>query len=339
MSRTLNAGSDDASVLYCEPCGNVLAEAFCSDCPEYLCLLCTNVHEKQRATKHHRLLRGAAMPPSYSTTVTPTSDTGRFRICLQHPNEELKLFCDTHVTACCTACHLDLHKQCTVLYIPEVAKNYKTGPEYIQLTEDLNQTQQLAAKTSNEIEEKIKTLVKLKTEETKTLEEYRIELKKYVDKRIDGLTSELKQIHDKDVALLDEQLIKSKNIESNIATKQSKLEAFEETPHDLFTESKHTRNIVQQLQVDIADIAAKTEYQVFSVKKDPLMLSVLGNEAGLATIELKTGRTMARMCILFIYLLSVHIYVHRYVANYILYLIYVIIVIGFSYITQTLFMN
>jgi len=314
-SRTLNA---DASVLYCEPCGNVLAEAFCSDCPEYLCLVCANVHEKQRATKHHRLLRGAAMPPSYSTTITTISDTVRFLKCLDHPGEKLKLFCDTHDTACCTVCHLGQHKQCTVLYIPEVAKNYKTGPEYIQLTGDLKKAQQLAAKTSNEIEEIIKKVVKLKTEETATLEEYRVELKKYVDKRIDGLTSELKQIHDKDVVLLNEQLIKSKKIESNIAIKQSKLEAFEETPHDLFTESKHTRNIVQQLQVDLAGITAKTEYQVFSVKKDPLMLSVLENEAGLATIELKTVRTMARMCILFMYLLSVHMYAHRYVANYIL---------------------
>jgi len=239
------------------------------------------------------------MPSSHPSTATPVSVTGHFNKCPQHSEEELKFFCDTHDVACCMACTVLLHnqhQQCTVVYIPDVAKDYKIGPEYLQLIGELNKTQQLAAQYLTDIEEKIKAVEQLKNEETTTLEKYRAELKEYVDKRIDDLTLHVNQLRDNDVDLLKKQHTKSKNIQTHVATTRTKLKGCEQTPVRLFTESKHTRNLVAQLQVDLTDIAAKSEYQMYSVHMDVQMEAVLKTKDGLASIVMKTRQNVTRMC-------------------------------------------
>jgi len=289
MSRTMNAGSDDASIVYCEVCGNVQTDAYCSDCPEFLCAACANRHETQRISRHHRLLRGAAMPSTHPTSAKPVSDTARFPKCPKHPDEDLKFFCNTHDLQCCMACTVLQHNQynqCSVAYIPEVAKEYKTGPEYVQLTADLKQSKQLAAKCSTDIESKMKAVEQQMYAETTNLETYRTELKEFVDKRINELKSQVKEVGEKDMDSLKKQHTKSKSIEDNIDIKMMKLQACEETPCQLFTESKEARNEVAELQVDITDVAACTKYHLYSVHKDDQMEAVLKNKDGLATVEI-----------------------------------------------------
>jgi len=189
----------------------------------------------------------------------------------------------------CTVLLHNQYNQCTVLYIPTVAKDYKTSTEYVQLTADLKQSKQLAAKCSTDIEEKMKRVEQLKTDETIKLEKYRTELKEFVDTHINELTSQVKQLGEQDRALLKKQHTKSKNTEDDIDIKTMKLRACEKTPCDLFTESQHIRKEVEQLKIDIADIAAKTEYQVYSVQKNDQTEAILKNKDGLASIQI--GKT------------------------------------------------
>ena len=201
------------------------------------------------------------------------------------------------------ACTVLLHQQCNslkkVVYIPEIVKNYKTGPEYLQLTGDLNETQQLAAKYLTDIEVKIKKVEQLKTEETTKLEKYRSEIKEYVDKRFDELASQVTQLRDNDVSLLKDKHTKTKTIASIVATTKTKLKSCEQTPARLFTESKDTRNLVAQLQVDLAEIAAKSEYQMYSVRQDDQIEAVLKNKDGLARIVMNTRQDMTRKIIIY----------------------------------------
>jgi len=221
------------------------------------------------------------MASSYPTT-------GRFQRCPQHPAEELKFFCETHDAVCCMACSVLLHKQCNnVVYIPDVA-NYKSGPEYKRLTEELNKTQQLALQYLTDIEENMKAVEQLKTEETTKLEKYRSEIKKYVDRRFNKLTSRVTKLQDKAMSLLKDKHTETSTVVSNIATTKTKLETCEESPNELLIESKNTLNVVAQLQVALANIA-KTKYQVYSVRKDDQMEAVLKNKVGIATI--KPGKT------------------------------------------------
>ena len=286
---SLQEGSDDASVIYCQPCGNILAEAFCTDCPEYFCSSCANVHEKQRLSSHHKLLRGPVMPSCHPSL--GKQDHVSFMKCYQHPKEELKLFCETHEELCCVACNVIRHKQCKVVYIPDVAKDFKTGTEFIQLTMHLNDTEQLAAKHVANIEKIIKAVKQRKTSESTKLEQYRTEFKDYIDKRIDELLSQVEQMQDTDLKVLTEHHSRTKNIESDALTAKTKLKACEQNPIELFTESKQTRYIVVQLQADLTDVTTRTVHHVYTVWKDKEMESAQQQKTGIATIQLQPRTT------------------------------------------------
>jgi len=94
----------------------------------------------------------------------------------QHPNEELKLFCETHGSVCCFACSVSLHKQCDVIYIPDAAKAFKTGPEYRKLIEDVKGMERLAAKYLTDIDENMKSADKQEADQLAILDKYRAEV-------------------------------------------------------------------------------------------------------------------------------------------------------------------
>jgi len=289
MSDTFSAGSDDATTLYCQPCGNVLADAFCRDCSEYLCSACSSVHEKLGITKNHALLKGAAMPTSFHGKGKPGLHAGSFQKCPKHPEKKLKFFCQMHETVCCMACSVVDHKQCNTAYIPDLAKNYMTGPEYRQLIDEIKETEQLAAKRLIDIEKKMKAVQKIEVDELAMLDKYRTEIIEFVDKRVKDLSSQIKKQRTKDIALLQQQQSKSQKIESSLSSAKTKLKACEQRPSELFTESKQTLAKVAKLKTELADIADKSVYQQYRIRKDADMEAVLNNKEGVATMELVAG--------------------------------------------------
>ena len=229
--------------------------------------------------------------PSCHTTLGK-QDYASFMKCDQHPKEELKLFCEPHEELCCVACNVVRHKQCKVVYIPDFAKDYKTGTEFIQLSMHLNDTEQLAAKHVADIEKIMKAVKQRKTSESTKLEQYRMDLKKYVDKRIDKLLSQVEQMQDTDLTALTEQHSRTKNIKSDALAAKTKLKACEQNPIELFTESKQTRYIVAQLQADLSDVTTKSVYHVYTVRKDKEMESAQQQKTGIATIQLQSRTTI-----------------------------------------------
>jgi len=291
MSDTVSAGSDDATTLYCQPCGNVLADAFCRDCSEYLCSGCSSVHEKLGMTKNHTLLKGAAMPSSlkFHGKGKPGIHAGSFQKCPQHPVEELKFFCQRHEAVCCMACSVVVHKQCNVAYIPDLAKNYMTGPEYRRLMDEIKETEQLAAKRLIDIDKKMKAVQKQEVDELAMLDKYRTDIIEFVDKRVKDLSSQIKKQRNKDIALLQQQQSQSQKIESSLSSAKTKLKACEQRPSELFTESKQTLAKVAKLKTELAEVANKSVYQQYRIRKDAEMEAVLNNKDGVATIELVAG--------------------------------------------------
>jgi len=263
------------------------------------------------------------MPLTHQTTIQHSPVAGHFPKCLEHSDEELKFLCQSHDTTCCVACTVllhNVHTQCVVVYIPDFAKNYKTGHEYIELSKNLNKTQQLAGKYLTDIEKKMKIVEQLKTKETTKLEKYRTELKECVDKQINELTSQVEQLHDTDMTLLKGQQTLLKNIESNTATTMSKLQACEQTPCELFTESRNVQTEVAQQLVDLAVIAATARCQMYTVHKDEQIETLLQNEDRLATIELTTDQSMTGMRVCFQYFISTclqKICISKHIINYI----------------------
>jgi len=75
-------GSDD-DTMYCGPCTNTKASAYCLDCEDYLCPPCVDYHRKLRTLKDHRLLSGENMPSFYPARQSSRTGTGiywKFRI-------------------------------------------------------------------------------------------------------------------------------------------------------------------------------------------------------------------------------------------------------------------
>jgi len=229
------------------------------------------------------------MPTSHATAAKLDSHAGTFQKCAQHPHEELKLFCETRGSVCCTACNFATHKQCDVIYIPDAAKDYKTGPEYIKLNDDVKEMKILAEKRLIDIDKSMKAVEKQESDELEMLNIYRTEVIEFVEKRIKELSSQVKQIRSKDMTLLMEKHSKSQKIEAKLSSTQAKLKACEHSPCKLFTESKQTLSFVAQLQSELAGIADTTHYQHIEIRKDTNMEAVLGNKAGLATLELIEG--------------------------------------------------
>jgi len=297
VSGRLKKGFDVTKRIYCEPCGNLLADAFCTDCSEYLCSPCANLHEKQRVSKHHTLLRGSNMPIApHSTAIKPDSNTGPFKKCSQHPNEELKLFCETHGSACCSACSVSLHRQCDVIYIPDAAKDYKTGPEYRKLIDDVKGMEQLAAKYLTDIDKKMKSVDKQEVELLAMLDKYRAEVIAFVEKRVKELSLEIQQLRIKDTASLKEKQSKSRKFQAKLSAVKSKLTTSEQNHCELFTECKNAISVVTQLQSELADIADNAHFQQYQFQKDANIEAAMANKAGLATLELIAGWLLKVKC-------------------------------------------
>ena len=229
------------------------------------------------------------MPSSFHGKGKPGNHAGSFQKCPLHPGEELKFFCQTHETVCCMACSVVVHKQCNVAYIPDLAKNYMTGTEYRRLMDEIKETEQLAAKRLIDIDKKIKAVKKQEVDELAMLDKYRTEIIEFVDKRVKDMSSQIKKQRDKDIALLKRQQSQSQTIESSLSAAKTKLKACEQRPSDLFTESKQTLITVAKLKTELADMADKSVYQQYRIRKDAEMEAVLNNKDGVATIELVAG--------------------------------------------------
>ena len=96
------------------------------------------------------------------------------------------------------------HEQCTKTYIPDIAEDFRNGPELGKLNTDMQGSDQLVVDSLAEIEKCLKAVNALKACEMDMLKKYRAEIIQYLDRRENKLPAEIQHIHDQDVALLHE---------------------------------------------------------------------------------------------------------------------------------------
>jgi len=126
--RKLDASDvGSAPTMICNTCPGVKATAFCVDCHEYLCTDCTGYHQRLKLSESHTLLTGDEFP-SVSPPQRQDDPTESIRKCPDHPNEEIKIYCQGHSALCCAACSVMGHKKCTKTYIPDIADDFRNGP-------------------------------------------------------------------------------------------------------------------------------------------------------------------------------------------------------------------
>ena len=86
----------------------------CLDCNLYLCEECTTTHKTQRLSKNHKLATLAELKK------TGLKQLGQKRLCADHIEEELKLYCRTCQEVICRDCAIVTHKQHDYTFIYDV---------------------------------------------------------------------------------------------------------------------------------------------------------------------------------------------------------------------------
>ncbi|XP_060579851.1 E3 ubiquitin-protein ligase TRIM33-like [Ruditapes philippinarum] len=131
-SRSVIGGSDEAEVIFCEPCEQdgrqAEAEGFCVDCPEYLCGQCYKNHKLSKASRSHVLQDKHTM---HQTVKDKYVKDLCVTTCNLHVDKVIEYFCSSCDMLGCTTCITLNHRQCDIVeHIPKLVKA-------INITDDL----------------------------------------------------------------------------------------------------------------------------------------------------------------------------------------------------------
>ncbi|XP_052809751.1 uncharacterized protein LOC128238174 [Mya arenaria] len=289
----------DASTLeatYCQPCshdGETLpAEAYCTVCKEFMCFNCISVHKKIRMTKSHTLLDKSSMP---STMQDLTNKEVSTKPCNIHPEECIKYFCPTHQTLNCGHCSVLDHQSCKQQIISEIAKAFKESQGYkamkqviVQLLEDID------ACVSN-VDENTKLVKDLGEREIAKIRNYRHQINKYFDEREQTLIDTIAEMKNMDEILLKSLKPKCDNIKTQVGEIKAKLAAQENNTSQLFIEAHISKNLLEGLQLRLAEIKKKNTIQQYQIRNDPATESLLRSRTGLGTFEkFDTSQSLGR---------------------------------------------
>ncbi|KAL3854365.1 hypothetical protein ACJMK2_013637 [Sinanodonta woodiana] len=88
---------------------SVTAHGFCRNCGEVMCGSCLKMHQKLKASKDHTVL----IIEELTTIAEIFIGFNRSFHCQKHKDENLKLYCRDHKTACCVICVSVHHRNCS----------------------------------------------------------------------------------------------------------------------------------------------------------------------------------------------------------------------------------
>ena len=122
--QCFHVGSDAVYTYTCEPCDyrgvNREAIAFCSNCKEYMCHLCTESHKGQKMSRNHKLLDVKDMSGMQTSTVSDSF----IMSCDCDQASPITHYCIEHDKACCANCKILKHRKCQSITIGEKIKSF-----------------------------------------------------------------------------------------------------------------------------------------------------------------------------------------------------------------------
>jgi len=246
-----------APTMFCNTCPGVKATAFCVYCHKYLCTDCTCYHQRLKLTKTHTLLTGDEFP-SVSPPQRQDDKTEPIRKCPVHPKEKM-CYCQGHSAFCCVACNVRVHEQCTKMYIPDIADDFRNGPEFGKMNTAMQSSDTLIVDSIAEIEKCLKAMDNLKAGELDMVKMYKEKIIEYLDRRENELQAEIQHIHDQDVALLHELKTQLKTRQLELKGMRAKLESHEKASSELFIAAK--RVCSQLIQSSLQKTTGKIAYR------------------------------------------------------------------------------
>ena len=91
----------------CEKCKNGVATSFCRNCGQFICALCTQIHQLWEEFSSHEVITLDQLEGDVVRLVPPKK---KIMFCSKHPTKELDLYCETCEELICQHCTVRVHR-------------------------------------------------------------------------------------------------------------------------------------------------------------------------------------------------------------------------------------
>ena len=179
-AQSLYVGSDAVYNHPCEPCDyrgvNREAIAFCRNCKEYMCHLCTESHKGQKMSRNHKLLDVKDMSGMQTSMVSDSF----IMSCDCGQTSPITHYCIEHDLACCASCKILKHKKCQSITIGKKIKSFSEN----QLKEIIQRVVRLKKEIDSFIRNRttdLKHVQNMTTQCKSDIHTFRKELNSYLD--------------------------------------------------------------------------------------------------------------------------------------------------------------
>ena len=117
----------DSEKTKCEKCEESIATGYCRDCSEFVCDGCIQMHKKWKKTySEHKIITMADLQREATNFVPPKK---KKMYCKKHPEEKLKIFCETCQELACFYCTIRDHQNHQHDTVPNVFQKNKEAIE------------------------------------------------------------------------------------------------------------------------------------------------------------------------------------------------------------------
>ena len=187
----------DPKKAQCDKCGEGEAQGFCRDCGQFICQLCLDMHRKWRELQSHEISSLNEVQETASKMVTPKKV---ITLCLKHPTEPIKIYCETCDELICRDCTVKTHRDHSYDLIPDAFPKHRDTiiaslePVKTQLACVSEVVQELNARSEKLEQQGVESKGKVDAEIEKLhaiLEARRRELHSEVDRKVHQASKEL----------------------------------------------------------------------------------------------------------------------------------------------------
>ena len=91
----------------CEKCKKRVATSFCRNCGQFICALCTQIHQEWEEFSSHEVITLDELEGDVTRLVPPKK---KVMFCSKHPTKELDLYCETCEELVCRDCTVRIHR-------------------------------------------------------------------------------------------------------------------------------------------------------------------------------------------------------------------------------------
>ena len=173
----------------CEKCHDDNATGFCRDCGAFICDTCTAFHQKWEELSNHKIISLDEVQKEAISFVRPKKHVS---YCPRHPENTLKIFCETCSELICTDCTIKLHQGHNYDLVTDVLRNHKD--EIVARLQPAKQQLSTVTKSLYSFEERVREIDEQKTTIEAAIHKEINLLQRTLEQRRTELVSKLDQL-------------------------------------------------------------------------------------------------------------------------------------------------